>query len=92
MLEYKATAIGAGRNVVMEYFEKEYREDMSLDDAIIKAMIAMGKAIESELTPEGVEVGIVRVEDKMFKLLSIEEIKPYVEKANEIIRAELKKR
>ncbi len=91
LLEYKATAIGAGRNVVMEYFEKEYDENMSLDEAIIKAMVAMGKAIESELTPEGVEVGLISVKDKLFKSLSIEEIKPYVDKANEIIREELKK-
>ena len=90
LLEYKATAIGAGRNVVMEFFEKEYSEDMTLDEAIVKAMVAMGKAIESELTPEGVEVGIVRVEDKTFRALSVEEIKPYVERANEIIREELK--
>ncbi len=89
LLEYKATAIGAGRNVVMEYFEKEYDDNMSLDDAIVKAMIAMGKAIESELTYDGIEVGVIRVEDKMFRILSVEEVKDYVDKANEVIRREL---
>ncbi len=91
LLEYKATAIGAGRNVVMEFFEKEYDENMGLDDAIVKAMIAMGKAIESELTYDGIEVGVIRVEDKMFRILSVEEVKDYVDKANEVIRQELGK-
>ncbi len=91
LLEYKATAIGAGRNVVMEYFEKEYDDSMSLDDAIFKAMVAMGKAIESELSYDGIEVGIIRVEDKIFRILSLDEIKGYIDRANEVIRRELGK-
>ncbi len=92
LLEYKATAIGSGRNVVMEYFEKNYRDDINLEEAIIEAMVAMGKAIESEVTPEGLEMGIVRVEDKKVKQYTTEELKPYVEKANEIIRTELRRK
>ncbi len=91
LLEYKATAIGAGRNVVMEYFEKEYDDNMSFEDAMIKAMIAMGKAIESELSYEGIEVGAIRVDDKIFRILSIDEIKEFVDKANEVIRQELQR-
>lgn len=91
LLEYKATAIGAGRNIVMEYFEKEYREDMTLEEAIIASMVAMGKAIEGELSTESVEMGVVEVKDKVFKQLTPEEMEPYIEKANEIIREELKK-
>ncbi len=92
LLEYKATAIGAGRNVVMEYFEKEYDENMSVEDAIVKAMVAMGKAIESEITADGVEVGVIRMDDKIFRILSINEITEFVKRANEIIKEELQKR
>ena len=88
LLEYKATAIGAGRNVVMEFFEKEYRDRMSLEDAMVNAMVAMGKAIESELTYDGIEVGMVRVEDRVFRILGVDEIKGFVDKANEIIRTQ----
>jgi len=91
LLEYKATAIGSGRNVVIEYFEKEYDENMSLDDAIVKAMVAMGKAIECELSYDGIELGVIRVEDKLFRILSVDEVKEYVDKANEIIKEELSK-
>ncbi|HDM60291.1 MAG TPA: archaeal proteasome endopeptidase complex subunit alpha, partial [Archaeoglobus veneficus] len=75
LLEYKATAIGAGRNVVVEYLEKEYREDIGFEEAVIFAMVAMGKAIESELTPEGVEMGWVGLE-RQFKQYEIEELRP----------------
>ncbi len=91
LLEYKATAIGAGRNVVMEFFEKEYKDDLSFDDAILLGLVAMGKAIESELNVEGIEIGVVKVEDKKFRLLKEDEVKGYVDKANEIIRQQLGK-
>ena len=91
LLEYKATAIGSGRQEVMEYFESEYREDLSLDDAIVMGLVAMGKAINSEISSDGIEVGVVRVEDKKFKLLDSETLKPYIEKANEKLREELSK-
>ena len=91
LLEYKATAIGAGRNVVMEYLEEKYNEDMSFDEAIVMSMVAMGKAIEGELTPEIIEVGYVKVDEKKYKEFNEEELKEYIEKANEIIREELKK-
>ncbi len=91
LLEYKATAIGMGRNTVMEYFEKEYRDDLSFEEALIMGLVAMGKAIESELSVDGIEVGYVKTDDKTYREMTPEELKPYIDKANEIIRAELKK-
>ncbi|MBO8178876.1 MAG: archaeal proteasome endopeptidase complex subunit alpha [Archaeoglobus sp.] len=91
LLEYKATAIGMGRNTVTEFFEKEYCEDLSFDDALILGLVAMGLSIESELAPENIEVGYVKVDDKTFKEVTAEELRPYVEKANERIRELLKK-
>ncbi len=91
LLEYKATAIGMGRNVVMEHFEKEYREDLSFNDALMLGLVAMGKAIESELSIDGIEVGYVKTEDRVYREMTAEDLKPYVERANEIIRSELKK-
>jgi len=91
LLEYKATAIGAGRNVVLEYFEKEYTDDIGFEEAIIKALVAMGKAIEGELSVSGIEMGVVKVEDKRYREITGEELEKYLEKANEIIRSELSK-
>lgn len=91
LLEYKATAIGMGRSVVMEFFEKEYRDDMTFEEALILALVAMGKSIESEIQIENIEVGYVKTAEKVYKEMSPEELRIYVEKANERIRAELKK-
>ncbi|MEM0022661.1 MAG: archaeal proteasome endopeptidase complex subunit alpha [Archaeoglobaceae archaeon] len=91
LLEYKATAIGMGRSAVMEFFEKEYRDNMSFEEALILALVAMGKSIESEIQAENVEVGYVKTAEKVYKEMSVEELRSFVEKANERIRAELKK-
>jgi len=91
LLEYKATAIGMGRNSVMEYFEKEYRENLNFEEALILGLVAMGKAIESELAVDGIEVGYVKVDEKIYREMTSSELKPLVDKANEIIRVELKK-
>ncbi|HDN73618.1 MAG TPA: archaeal proteasome endopeptidase complex subunit alpha, partial [Archaeoglobus sp.] len=91
LLEYKATAIGMGRNSVMEYFEKEYRENLNFEEALILGLVAMGKAIESELAVDGIEVGYVKVDEKIYREMTSSELKPFVDKANEIIRVELKK-
>lgn len=91
LLEYKATAIGIGRNAVVEYFEKEYKPDIGFDEALILGLVAMGKAIESEISADNLEVGYVKIEDRQFRDMSAEELAPYVDKANEKIREELKK-
>ncbi|MCS7143774.1 MAG: archaeal proteasome endopeptidase complex subunit alpha [Archaeoglobaceae archaeon] len=91
LLEYKATAIGIGRNVVVEFFEKEYREDLRFEDALILALVAIGKSIESEISANDIEVGYVKTEEKQYKEMTAEELKKYVGKANERIREELKK-
>ena len=89
LLEYKATAIGSERQKVMEYFEKEYRDEMSLDEAIHMGLVAMGKAINGLLNADGVELGIVRADDRTFRLLKAEDLSEYVERANEVLKREL---
>lgn len=79
LIEYKATAIGAGRQVAMEEFEKKYEEDMTLTDAIELALDAVFEATEGKTTPESVEIAVIDVKDKKYRKLSEEEIKDHVE-------------
>ncbi|PKL67914.1 MAG: proteasome endopeptidase complex, archaeal, alpha subunit [Methanobacteriales archaeon HGW-Methanobacteriales-1] len=79
LIEYKATAIGAGRQVAMEEFEKKYEEDMTLTDAIELALDAVYEATEGKTTPESVEIAVIDVKDKKYRKLSEEEIKDHVE-------------
>ncbi len=78
LLEYKATAIGAGRNAVVEVFEADYREDMNIDAAILLGMDALYKAAEGKFDAGTLEVGVVSLEDKKFRKLGPEEVENYV--------------
>ncbi|MDO8870405.1 MAG: archaeal proteasome endopeptidase complex subunit alpha [Methanobacteriaceae archaeon] len=79
LIEYKATAIGAGRQVAMEEFEKKYEEDITLTDAIELALDAVYEATEGKTTPESVEIAVIDAKDKKYRKLSEEEIKDHVE-------------
>jgi proteasome alpha subunit len=79
LIEYKATAIGAGRQVAMEEFEKKYEDNMTLTDAIELALDAVYEATEGKTTPESVEIAVIDAKDKKYRKLSEEEIKDHVE-------------
>ncbi|MCK9152065.1 archaeal proteasome endopeptidase complex subunit alpha [Methanobacterium alcaliphilum] len=79
LIEYKATAIGAGRPVAMEEFEKKYRDDMTLTEAIELALDAVYEATEGKTTPESVEIAVIDAKNKKYKKLSEDEIKDHVE-------------
>ena len=83
LLEYKATAIGAGRNSFMEMFEEKYNEDLNLDDVIILGMEALYQASDMKLDASTLEVGVVTIDDKTFRKLSEKEVNTYVERVLE---------
>ncbi|MBP8685375.1 MAG: archaeal proteasome endopeptidase complex subunit alpha [Methanomassiliicoccales archaeon] len=83
LVSYKAGSIGAGRNVVMEVFEEEYQEGMSMEDAIILGLKALKKATEEEnLNPKAVEIGVVR-HGENFHRLDEPDVETYIAKVNQ---------
>jgi proteasome alpha subunit len=80
LMEYKASSEGAGRSGAMEYFEKNYREDLTMEEAIDMGIKALSKGTEGKLNPEATEIGVV---DKNFKfyILPQDETNKYVAKA-----------
>jgi len=80
MMEYKATAEGEGRDAAIEYFEKNYEEGMSKDEAIVLGLKALIYATEKKIEERAVEIGVVD-KDKKFRILSSDETKKYFEKA-----------
>ncbi len=90
LLEYKATAIGAGRNTFMEVFEAEYRGDLSIDEAILLGMTALYKSTEGKLDAATLEVGVVTLQDRTFRKLAEEEVQQYVSKVLEEQKKEVK--
>ena len=86
LLEYKATAIGAGRNTFMEIFEADYQEDMDIDAAIMLGMKALYKSTEGKVDAATLELGIVTLEDRQFRKLSEEEVAGFVSRVSEELK------
>ncbi|MCD6512876.1 MAG: proteasome subunit alpha, partial [Thermoplasmata archaeon] len=64
MMEYKATAEGEGRDAAISYFEENYRENMSMKEAI-----EMGKeAIKIAKKSEDVEMEIAIIDKRGFRI------------------------
>jgi len=79
LIEYKATAIGAGRNTVIEVFEEKYRDGLGLDGIIELALEALYKATENKISEENIEIAVIDSKAKRFKKLSTEDVKRRIE-------------
>ncbi|RLG39144.1 proteasome endopeptidase complex, archaeal, alpha subunit [Methanosarcinales archaeon] len=80
LLEYKATAIGAGRNSVIEALESEYDMQMTCDDAIHLGLKALFRVSEGGASAMNVDIGIADLSKEKFRILSSEEVERYVER------------
>ena len=80
---YKATAIGAGASSAMEVLEKEYKDDLNIDSAILLALKSLKKAMGSEFDSKKVEVAVALMKTKRFEKLSPEEVEKYLQKLSE---------
>jgi proteasome alpha subunit len=79
LIEYKATAIGAGRALAMEVFEKNYNADMKLSEATELALDAIYEATEGKTTKESVEIALIEEKTKKYLKLTADEIEDLVE-------------
>lgn len=79
LIEYKATAIGSGRSAAMDVFEENYKEDLSLDEAIDLALDAVYEATEGKTTSESVEIAVIDKDSKKYRKISDEEVANHVE-------------
>ena len=78
LFEYKASAIGSGKKTVEEFFEKEYRDGLSLQDGVRLALRALKKGVEEKLSPTIVDVTVITLADKKVRVLSSSEIANYL--------------
>lgn len=78
---YFATAAGSGEQAVMEYLEKNYREDLSLEDVIVLGLRSLRASMETGITPERVEIGYVTLKERIFRKLSMKEVGEFISKA-----------
>ena len=80
LIEYKATAIGSGRNAAMDIFEEKYTDDLTLDGAIELALTAINEATDHDTTSNNVEIAVIKIEDEKYVKLSQDEVQAYIDK------------
>ena len=85
--EWKALAVGADRNDIREYLEEHYDAEMSLDDGVGLALSALASVTDDGLSPEGIGVATISVEDERFEQLDEQTRREYLE-ANDILADE----
>ena len=56
---YHAGAIGSGRNTVIEYFEKNWKDTLTLNAAMKLGLEALRNANDAELNRDAVEVAVI---------------------------------
>ena len=80
LIEYKATAIGSGRNAAMDIFEEKYEDDLTLDGAIELALTAINEATDHDTTSNNVEIAVIKIEDEKYVKLPQDEVQAYIDK------------
>ncbi len=82
LAQYKSVAIGRNKDKAMDVFEKEYKEMISLEKAVVLAYKALGKSIpdKEKISLNRVEFAVV--DEKGFKLLNELDVKKYLKQVN----------
>jgi len=79
-MSYFAIAIGSGAQAANEYLERHYGKNLTVDETIILALRALSTVMEGKIKPELIDVGVIDVKTRMFKKLTIDEVRGYLSK------------
>ncbi len=71
---YKAVAVGIGRETVEGILKEEYRDDLSLDEAIKLAVKSLTRALEARGEPKRIKISVIPEDTKKLNALGDEEI------------------
>ncbi len=89
--EWKAVAIGSGRNTAMAIFEEHYKDDIDEKGAVRLAIMALAKTLE-EPTPDSIEVALISMKRKQWKKLSREEVEEYLNDIMKEVKEEVEEK
>lgn len=81
LVEYKATAIGQGRKEAMKYFEENYTEDLTIEDAVNLSLDAIYSANEGDVEDSSIEIAIINKDG--YSKLSRDKIEEYIKELKE---------
>jgi proteasome alpha subunit len=75
---YRAVALGYGREVAEAILDEEYHEGLKLNEAIKLAVKCLVKATEVQGKKLAVSIAVIPSETKRFRMLTAEEVEPYM--------------
>ena len=76
-IQFAAVAIGAGSDEVNEFLEKNYKEDMSLEDAASLAIAAINLKSEAKDGINHIKMAKITSESKIFEKISESDLQNY---------------
>ncbi len=78
MTAYIADSIGANKKEVDEILEKNYKNSMTIDEAIALAIMSLKKTNEEKLMPENMEISYINIKTKKCIMLNEKDIAKYL--------------
>lgn len=75
---YKATAVGAGIETVISILKEEYREDLSLEEAVKLGVKCLVKALEARQLPPRIKIAAIPSATKKMETLSEEKVEEHM--------------
>lgn len=78
LIEYKAAAVGSGRNAAMDVFEKSHADGLDMDGAIELGLKALHAATDGKLNGDALEIAFVNGEES-FQKLPVDEVRARVD-------------
>ena len=82
-ISYDAISIGSGSDKVSDFLEKNYKDDLTLDDAAILAAAAIYLASDDKSGTSHIRMSCIKEETGLYELVSGDQITQYADTAKE---------
>ncbi len=82
-IPYDAVAIGANSDKVTEFLNKEYKQDITLDDGCVMAAAAINLVSETKDDINNIKISRIKTDTKLFEILSDEQIQKIIQTVKE---------
>ena len=76
--EYKAIAIGEYESEIEEVLHKEYKETMTIEDALKVVIKALAKLIDKDFNTDRIDAAFIKNQDRKIVNLSSDDLKKYL--------------
>ena len=77
--QYKASVIGEGETEIEEFLHKEYKEDMSMAEALKLGLKALTNTLEKDFSIDRIDCAYIKTDAKQFTKVSHHEITEIIE-------------